>query len=574
MRSPSYPFADPLLSNPKAIHGTPTTGDAVYPSRVSSRQYVPAMGEERRVFNAEAAAWCTANSPLARRLKGRHIQMIAVGGSIGTGLFIDSGAALAAGGPAFLLIAFIILGAVLFCVVQALGELAVTFPVAGSYSAFATRFIDPAWGFAFSWNYALQWAFTFPLEIISAAITLEYWNCPIPSWLAVAIFLAIIVGINLFSVKVYGEVEYMFSVLKLAAVIGFIILGVLINCAGTQDSGYIGARYWHNPGAFNNGFKGFCGMLITATFSYAGTELVALGAAETQNPSKTLPTAIKQVFWRVATLYIASVMIIGLLIPYNSPKLVLHNSMDPRASPFIIAIRSAGIHGLDTVMNVVVLITVLSVANSSMYSASRVFSALGEQGQAPRFMAYVDQSGRPLVSIGVVSIFGLSAFLYVTPICDVAFSWLLAISSLSTIFTWASICYTHILFRRAWAYQGLQVSDLIYRSPIGAKGSYAALVALLLILIAHFWVLISPCSNATQKPRERLIKFIGALLAIPLILILYFGYKICYRTRCVRMNEVDLVTGRNGWEGELQRRARIEDRREWPRWKVIYRTLC
>jgi amino acid transporter len=167
--------------------------------------------------------------------------------------------------------------------------MAVTFPVAGSFSAFATRFIDPAWGFALGWNYALQWLFVMPLEIMSAALTLEYWQLNIPKWAGITIFLLIIITINLCGVKLYGEAEYGFAIMKVAAVIGFIILGVVINCGGNPNDGYIGGRNWVNPGAFNNGFKGFCNLLVTAAFSFAGTELVGLAAAETQNPRKALP---------------------------------------------------------------------------------------------------------------------------------------------------------------------------------------------------------------------------------------------------------------------------------------------
>jgi len=178
--------------------------------------------------------------------------------------------------------------------------MAVAFPVAGSFSAFATRFIDPAWGFAVGWNYAIQWLFVMPLEIMAAALTLEYWSVEIPRGAAITVFLLIIIAINLCGIKTYGEAEYAFSIMKVAAVIGFIILGVVINCGGTPDSGYIGGKNWVNPGAFNNGFQGFCNLLVTAAFSFAGTELVGLAAAETQNPSKALPKAIKQVFWRIA----------------------------------------------------------------------------------------------------------------------------------------------------------------------------------------------------------------------------------------------------------------------------------
>ncbi|POS85487.1 hypothetical protein EPUL_002459, partial [Erysiphe pulchra] len=538
-----------------------------------NRKYALAVGDERRSFNAEAAAWNTANTLLRRRLKGRHIQMIAIGGSIGTGLFIESGPALATGGPGSLLIAFLLLSVVLFCVMQALGEMAVAFPIAGSFSAFATRFIDPAWGFAFGWTYGLLWTFIFPLQIISASISLEYWNSSIPGWVATAGFLLLIISINLFNVKVYGEIEYTFSILKVTAIVGFMgsqvssILGAIINCAGTQDSGYIGTKYWRNPGAFNNGFKGFCSVLVEATFSFTGFELMALAAAETQNASKAFPKAIKQAFWHIAILYIITITMIGLLVPHNSPQLNHINDMDSKASPFIIAIQSAGIIGLDLAMNTVILIAVLSVANSAMYGSTRTFAALAEQGQAPRVMAYVDHKGRPLVNIGLVSLFGLTAFIYETSLRHMAFNWLLTLTGVSTILAWCSICYTHIAFRRAWVYQGLHPNDLIYRSPIGILGSYFGFFSLILVLVAQFWVAISPQGDNVQRATDRAIKFFGAYSPVPIIMILFFGYKLWYRTQCVDANDVDLVTGRNTWENEFQRRAWIEERNRWPRWK-------
>lgn len=234
---------------------------------------------------------------LARKLKGRHLQMIAIGGAIGTGLFVGSGSALATGGPASLIIAFGLIGIMLYCTVHALGELAVLYPVAGSFAVYGTRFIDPAWGFAMGWNYALGWLVTIPLEIIAASLTLSYWDGAkgINSAAWVSIFLVFVTIINLFGARGYGEAEFVFSIIKVVAVIGFIILSILINIGGGPDGGYVGGRYWHDPGAFNNGFKGLCSVFVTAAFAFAGTELVGLGSAETANPRKTLPPAIKQV---------------------------------------------------------------------------------------------------------------------------------------------------------------------------------------------------------------------------------------------------------------------------------------
>jgi yeast amino acid transporter len=178
-------------------------------------------GADGRVFDAEAAAMRTAESPLMRRLKGRHLQMIAFGGSIGTGLFVSSGKALANGGPASLVMAYCIIGIMLYCTVHALGEMSVIYPVAGSFSAFSTRFLDPAWGFAMGWNYALQWLVILPLETVSASIILTYWSPDLPVSAFVSIFLLLIVVINLFGVKGYGEMEFIFSIIKVVMIIGF-----------------------------------------------------------------------------------------------------------------------------------------------------------------------------------------------------------------------------------------------------------------------------------------------------------------------------------------------------------------
>lgn len=191
----------------------------------------------------------------------------------------------------------------LFCTVHALGELAVAFPVAGSFAVYASRFIDPAWGFAMAWNYALSWLITLPLEIIAASITLSFWpgaSAVNPAaW--VSIFLVVIICINLFGVRGYGEAEFVFSIIKVTAIIGFIILGIIIDTGGVpgNPTGDIGSKYWTDPGAFHNGFKGLCSVFVTAAFSFSGTEMVGLCAAETENPRKTLPSAVKQVFWRI-----------------------------------------------------------------------------------------------------------------------------------------------------------------------------------------------------------------------------------------------------------------------------------
>jgi amino acid transporter len=218
---------------------------------------------------------------------------------------------------------------------------------------------------------------------------------------------------------------------------------------------------------------------------------------------------------------------------------------------------------------------VLSVANSSMYGATRTLAALAEQDQAPKILAYYDRRGRPLVAILLASFIGLLSFLYVTPIRGPAFTWLLALSGLSSIFTWISICYSHIQFRRAWADQGHLLDDLIYRSPIGVVGSWIGLISLILVLVAQFWVAVAPSGGyGREGVGERAADFFEAYLAFPVVVICYAFYKFWYRTKWVNYKDIDLKTGRNEFESELIRQRWREDRSMWPRWKKIYKTMC
>ena len=225
-------------------------------------------------------------------------------------------------------------------------------------------------------------------------------------------------------------------------------------------------------------------------------------------------------------------------------------------------------------MNAVILIAVLSVANSSMYGATRTLTALAEQGQAPSILGYIDRNGRPLVNIGIASAIGLLAYLYLSPVRGEAFTWLLALSGLSSIFTWCSICYAHIRFRKAWISQGNSFSDLVYQSPTGSVGSWAGLVSLLLILAAQFWVGIDPLGAGHISRIERTINFFEAYLAAPVVLVFYAFYKIFYRTEFVRIKDMDLTTGRDILESNLWRDRVREDQETWPRWKVIYKMIC
>ena len=352
------------------------------------------------------------------------------------------------------------------------------------------------------------------------------------------------------------------------------ILGVILNIGGGPGGSYIGGKYWQNPGAFNNGLKGLCSVFVNAAFAFAGTELVGLAAAETANPRKTLPTAIKQVFWRICIFYVISLTIVGLLVPFNDPRLVGASDHDTHASPFVIAITNASIVGLDSVMNAVILVAVISVGNSSVYGSSRTIAALAEQNQAPRIFKYIDRRGRPLIAIMLSSLIGLLGYLAVTPKQEEAFSWMLAMSGLSSMFTWGSICLAHIRFRQAWKRQGRTLDELAFRSQPGVVGSWIGFLFNVLVLIAQFWVGFAPVHSEYDSPAENTSDFFQAYLALPFVLAFYLPYKIWFRTSIMRTHEMDVTTGMR----ELNvKELVIEERREqadWPRWKRWYRFLC
>ncbi|OAL21690.1 hypothetical protein AYO22_07632 [Fonsecaea multimorphosa] len=525
-----------------------------------------------------------AQPALAMKLKQRHLQMIAIGGSIGTGLFVGSGSALATGGPAALVLAYCLLGIMIFCTVHALGEMAVLildnrFPVAGSYSAYSSRFLDPAWGFAMGWNYAFQWLVTLPIEIMAASITLNYWHGArdVNPCVWVTIFYVVIISINLFGVKGYGEAEFVFSIIKVIATLGFIIFALVVDVGGGPTGHYFGAKTWDDPGAFAYGFKGVCSVFVTAAFSFGGTELVGLAAAEAENPRLALPTAIKQVFWRVVLFYIISLTFVGCLVRWDDPRLLNSgSSANYWTSPFVLAIKNAGVGGLPSVFNAVILIAVLSVGNASVYGASRTMAALADNGQAPKILGYIDRTGRPLVAIIVSS--ALGALCYIVALSpsqrQEAWNWMFAVSGLASIFTWGSICLCHIRFRQAWKYHGHTLDELPYKSQAGVIGSWIGFLFNCLVLIAQFWTGFAPIGYRDMSSSERTKIFFEGYLAAPIVLVFYIGFKIWKRTPIRRVKDIDVVSGRREIDLEQILADERAIRATWPWWKKTWNTFC
>ena len=329
------------------------------------------------------------------------------------------------------------------------------YPISGGPYTFATKFISPSWGFAMGWNYVFSNTSTFALELTVCAITVQYWNEDISPGVWIAVFLVAVIIINIFGTIGYAEEEFWASLLKLATIIVFLIIAVVLVCGGGPSGGaydhYWGAKLWHeSPGPFKNGFKGFCSVFVTAAFSFSGTELVGLAAAETKNPVRALPGAIKQVFWRIAVFYMVGLLLIGLLIHSDDPALLSDSAYsNAKASPFVLVAKYVGLDGFDHFLNTVILISVLSIGVATVYGGSRTLTALAQQDYAPKIFTYIDHGGRPLASVGLILVCSLIAFINLDAKGPVVFEWLQAISGLSTFFAWGSVCLAHIRFRKA-----------------------------------------------------------------------------------------------------------------------------
>lgn len=488
---------------------------------------------------------------LKPQLSSFALQMLAIGGSIGTGLFIGSGEALASGGAGGLLICYFLVSFMIYFMMQCLSEMAVTFPVPGAFSHYSYRFIDRSWGFAIGWNYFMQWVILLPLELSAASMTFRFWGQIVPEGWLITIFFILIIAINMMPVKIYGYAEIVFSISKIIAIIGFLIIGILLIFGGVQNVPAVMNKYWKDPGPFTpSGFKGILSVFVTASFSFSGTEMCGLCAAETENPKKAIPKASKQVFWRILFFYISTLTIVGFLVPYNHPRLVPRDedgSTSVNSSPLVLALEVAKIPGIPSIMNIVILVSILSVGNSAIYAASRTLVSLSQNGMAPRIFSYTDRKGRPLTSILVTLMFGFMSYLsLVGDGAHTIFVWLLSLSGLSSLFTWGSICLSMIIFRKAMKVQGRSLKELGYISTTGLFGAWFGFIFCVLVLAAQVWVAISPPPGTKSTISHFFQTCLGAIVVFGS----FIGHKIYLKIQKgsfmlgYTATDVDLITGR------------------------------
>lgn len=439
---------------------------------------------------------------MKRGLKNRHLQMIALGGAIGTGLFYGSTSTIALAGPSVML-AYLMGGIVIFFIMRMLGEMAVDEPVSGSFSYYASKYWGAFPGFLSGWNYWFNYVLVSMAELTAVGIYMNFWFPGLPQWLSALVCLVAITALNLVNVKAYGEAEFWMAIIKIAAIVSMILLGLgLLFSSGTPFPQNF-RNLWENGGFLPHGVWGLAEATAVVMFSFGGIELIGITAGEAEDPDRSIPRAINQVIWRILLFYVGTMVVLMALWPWNQ--------VGTEASPFVQIFSDVGVPAAAHLLNFVVLTAAVSVYNSAIYSNSRMLYGLAKSGEAPSFFLRLSDRGVPvrgiLVSSGITLIVvALNYFL-----AGHIFLYLMMIATCAAVISWVTICVTHLLFRRRCAAEGRGTK---FRSPLYP---WTNLISLAFLVGVIFFM--------TQVPDMQL-----AVLFLPAwLLVLFLGYQ--YRKR-------------------------------------------
>ncbi|MBX7272713.1 MULTISPECIES: amino acid permease [Stutzerimonas stutzeri subgroup] len=423
--------------------------------------------------------------PLQRGLKNRHIQLIALGGAIGTGLFLGSAGVLRSAGPSMIL-GYAIGGFIAFLIMRQLGEMIVEEPVAGSFSHFAHKYGGGYAGFLSGWNYWVLYVLVGMAELTAVGKYVQFWWPDIPAWATAAAFFVLINLINLSDVKAFGEAEFWFAIVKVAAIVGMILLGLFLLVSGQGGEQASISNLWTHGGFFPNGFSGMLLALAIIMFSFGGLELVGITAAEAAEPKTVIPKAINQVVYRILIFYIGALTVLLALYPWDALLQTLGSAGDPYSgSPFVQIFSLIGSDTAAHLLNFVVLTAALSVYNSGVYCNSRMLYGLAEQGDAPRSLMKINARGVPVLAVGVSALVTLLcvAVNYLFP--QGALELLMSLAVAALVINWAMISLAHLKFRRAMQRQGVEPSFKAFWFPLS---NYLCLAFVSGILVIMLWL--------------------------------------------------------------------------------------
>ena len=453
---------------------------------------------------------------LKRAMSTRHLVMLSLGGAIGTGLFLGSGEVIAQTGPVAAIIAYILGGLIAYMVMLCLGELAVHMPVAGSFGAYAQKYIGPGTGYMISWVYWLTWTATLGTEFTAAALLMQEWFPHISMWIWTIIFAITIFALNLSSTRIFAESEFWLALVKVVTVVAFIILGLLAIFSLIPFHGAESAPLFHNltaQGWFPQGLVPIFTTMLIVNFAFSGTELIGVAAGETKDPAVNVPKAINAAIWRLLIFFVGTIVVISALLPFQVAGL---GGESVSNSPFVTVFNYIGIPYADDIMRFVIITALLSAANSGLYAASRMMWSLSAQRQLPQVFSRLSSSGTPIIAL-VVTMFGAIPGLlseHFAP--ETIFKNLLGIAAFTMVIVWMSICWSQFNFRRAWYKAGHSAKDLKFAAPLYP----------IVPILGFVFCFITGLSMAADP--EMQAGFIGCLLFIAAC---YLSHYVFYRDR-------------------------------------------
>ena len=453
---------------------------------------------------------------LKRAMSTRHLVMLSLGGAIGTGLFLGSGEVIAQTGPVGAIIAYILGGLIAYMVMLCLGELAVHMPVAGSFGAYAQKYIGPGTGYMISWVYWLTWTATLGTEFTAAALLMQEWFPHISMWIWTIIFAITIFALNLSSTRIFAESEFWLALVKVVTVVAFIILGLLAIFGLIPFHGAESAPLFHNltaQGWFPQGLVPIFTTMLIVNFAFSGTELIGVAAGETKDPAVNVPKAINAAIWRLLIFFVGTIVVISALLPFQVAGL---GGEGVSNSPFVTVFNYIGIPYADDIIRFVIITALLSAANSGLYAASRMMWSLSAQRQLPQVFSHLSSSGTPVIAL-VVTMFGAIPGLlseHFAP--ETIFKNLLGIAAFTMVIVWMSICWSQFNFRRAWYKAGHSAKDLKFAAPLYP----------IVPILGFVFCFITGLSMAADP--EMQAGFIGCLLFIAAC---YLSHYVFYRDR-------------------------------------------
>ncbi|KAI1330933.1 proline permease PrnB [Xylariaceae sp. FL0255] len=519
---------------------------------ISEKHIDPSV--EDQPGSPEIGSGCREVPAIKKGLSSRHVQFIAIGGTIGTGLFVSSGRTLALGGPAFLVGSYVLMSALVYLILSGVTEISAYITLPGAtMNYYGSRYVSPSLGFMMGWLYFYSFAITVPFELTSAALVIDYWGSSVNNAVWITILLVLVVALNFLPVKYYGESEFWFASLKVILVLGLLILSFILFWGGGPSHQRLGFWYWQNPGAANtyivNGdagrFVAGLATLISTGIAFAFTpETIVVTSGEMKAPRKNLPRASRTFFWRLLVLYIGSALAISVICPSNA-KALISGQHGAAASPWVVGIRNAGIPVLDSIINAVIITAAWSAGNSILYLASRALYSLALQGHAPSIFGKCSQRGVPYYAVGASSLFCLLAYLNINSSASTVFGWLLNLVNSAGFISWICCSITIIRFRKACDHQNIEKSHLVARSKLHPIGAYITLVVFTLLCLLNGFTVFFPSQWSAAN-------FLSAYIGIPLFVLIYFGHRF-YRRHdpwAIPLDLVDLHSGLEEMETE------------------------